>query len=395
MITSPDGAVPLGIQPFLKFVTVLRAHQFHVAPDQTQTFIEAVGLLGPRSMRDIHRAARATLAPPVERFDVFDALFRQVFLGQSVAADAATDTDDELQVVDERDGSMDAVDTDDIHEAGEQASEAENLSLRRFAAVDESTVMQQFRRHAAAQLPRRRTLRYRQQRNGRRWDLSRSLKDALRRDGEVLEIPRRSRTTRQRRVVLLIDISGSMKAQTELYLRFAHALGQVTERLEVFTLGTRLTRVSRALKHPRLEQALANAAVMVADWDGGTRLGDALQAFLGVPRFAGFTRGALVLVLSDALERGDPAAMTDAVRRLSALAWHLGWLTPLAASEDFNPETQALLAVMPYLDGLTRGATAADLCGYVTHAQRLHAGRKYQAGRNYQAGRDYRRETVA
>ena len=122
-----------------------------------------------------------------------------------------------------------------------------------------------------------------------------------------------------------------MKARTDAHLRFAHALVRAADRIEVFTIGTRLTRVTRALQLKNREQALAAASGLVSDWDGGTRIGDALQAFLAVPRFAGSARGAVVLILSDGLERGDPKAMTDAVRRLAARAWHLSWMTPLAA----------------------------------------------------------------
>lgn len=373
---NKEATLPQGATPFVLFAQLLRRHNFAISPDQTQTFIQAVGLLGPRSMRDIHRAARATLAPPIERLDVFDALFRQLFLGQTIAAevDAESDNDDELQVIDERDGSMDISEADDINEAGAQVSELETLSTRNFAQRSDVDEFQQFKRYARTQLPHRRTLRYKRASNGSRWDLKRSLRDALRRDGEVLDIPMMARTQRQRRILLLIDISGSMKEQTDLYLRFAHTLGEVTERLEVFTLGTRLTRVSRALKHPQQDQALARATAMVADWDGGTRLGDALSAFLDVPRFAGFTRSALVVVLSDGLERGDPHTLIESVRRLSRLAWHLAWLTPLAADTHgdsltggkFQPSTEALKLILPYLDGLDNGVSAASLCRYVT-----------------------------
>ena len=132
-------------------------------------------------------------------------------------------------------------------------------------------------------------------------------------------------------MLLLIDVSGSMKARTEDNLRLAHALTQARRRVEVFTFGTRLTRVTRPMRLKRREQALAAAAQMVSDWDGGTRIGDALKAFLAVPRFAGYARGAVVLIVSDGLERGDPAAMRDAVAKLSRRAWRLSWLTPLAA----------------------------------------------------------------
>ncbi len=115
----------------------------------------------------------------------------------------------------------------------------------------------------------------------------------------------------------------------------------------MFTFGTRLTRVTRPLRIKRREQALRAAAHLVSDWDGGTRIGDALQAFLAVPRFAGYARGAAVLVVSDGLERGDVAAMRDAVAKLSRRAWRLSWLTPLATGRAFTPQTAALVAIRP------------------------------------------------
>ena len=180
-----------------------------------------------------------------------------------------------------------------------------------------------------------------------------------------MRLPRLRRRTRQRRVLLLIDVSGSMKERTEAHLRFAHALARAVERIEMFTIGTRLTRVSQALRLKNRDQALAAAATIVADWDGGTRIGDALQAFLAVPRFAGYARGALVLIVSDGLERGDHRAMTEAVARLSALAWRLSWLTPLAADPRYRPETDALKSILPLIDELADGSSTERLCAHV------------------------------
>ena len=173
---------------------------------------------------------------------------------------------------------------------------------------------------------------------------------------------------RQRRVLLLIDVSGSMKAQTEGALRIAHALMRGAERAEVFTLGTRLTRVSRALRLRDPDQALAQVSGLVADWDGGTRLGEALSVFLSVPRFASFARGAYVVVLSDGLERGGPEALVAAMARLRGLARHILWLNPLAADPGWRPETAAMQAVLPWLDALGDGsrpeAAARDILAY-------------------------------
>jgi uncharacterized protein with von Willebrand factor type A (vWA) domain len=192
--------------------------------------------------------------------------------------------------------------------------------------------------------------------------MRRAMRDAVKRDGEMLSLPKLRRKLGQRRILLLIDVSGSMKAETDGSLRFAHALARVSERIEIFTVGTRLTRVTRAMRLVNRDQALAAAAASVADWDGGTRIGDALHAFLSVPRFASFARGGLVLIVSDGLERGDHGAMTQAVETLSRLAWRIVWLTPLAADAGFAPRTAAMQSIVPFVDSIGDGSSLERLC---------------------------------
>jgi uncharacterized protein len=349
--------LPQAVRPFVDFPLLLRTHGFPVAPEQTLGFIEAVGLLGPRGMDDIYRAARAMLGPQPERLDEFDALFRRFFLGQTLAAPAfSDDDDDELRVQDDGDGPI-APEDGELHDSGQQAAAGDVLNVRRFAAADEASVLRRFRRAAPALLPKRRAYRRTAARRGDGWNLRQALRESVRRDGEVLRLPRTRRKVTQRRILLLIDVSGSMKSWTDGYLRFAHSLARAAERLEIFTLGTRLTRISRALRRRQRDQALDLASGLVSDWDGGTRIGDALQAFLAVPRFAGFARGALVIVLSDGLERGEHHQMTDAVRRLARLAWRIEWLTPDAGARDFAPRTAALQAIHPHLDHLGNGSS--------------------------------------
>jgi uncharacterized protein with von Willebrand factor type A (vWA) domain len=135
--------------------------------------------------------------------------------------------------------------------------------------------------------------------------------------------------------------------------------------MEVFTFGTRLTRLTRPMRLKRREQALAGAAQIVSDFDGGTRIGDALQAFLAVPRFAGYARGAAVLIVSDGLERGDPLTLSDAAAKLSRRAWRLSWLTPLAADKNFTPRTEALIAVSPFVDDMVPGGSTAAIVDHL------------------------------
>ena len=127
----------------------------------------------------------------------------------------------------------------------------------------------------------------------------------------------------------------------------------------------RENRITPALRLKIRDEALARVGGLVADFDGGTRIGDALEAFLAIPRYAGFVRGAASVVLSDGLERGDPAAMIAAVQRLSRLTWRLDWLTPLAAAPGFTPRTEALSGIAPWLDGLSDGGTTEAVAQHV------------------------------
>jgi hypothetical protein len=363
-------SLPRALVPFMDFAAALRDAGFAVAPEQTRALIAAVGLLGPRSLSDIRRAAHATLGPPPERREEFDALFDAVFLGRTFAAPAFGEPED-LPT------AYDAGDFDLVPEAGEDepsgadATAAERLFARQFAG-DEDGALRAFARAVPSALPRRRARRTIAGK-GRMADPRRAFREMMRKDGEITRLPRRLRVHRQRRVLLLIDVSGSMKAGTEGALRLAHALVQAGERVEVFTLGTRLTRITRALHHRNRDQALALTGGLVADWDGGTRLGEALQVFLSVPRFASLARGALVVVLSDGLERGGPDALIAAMARMRGLAWSVLWLTPLAQDAGYRPETGAMRAILPMIDRLGSGATvqaiAAEVLGFAKGAR--------------------------
>ena len=245
------------------------------------------------------------------------------------------------------------------------AVRAEALAERRFSPGGPSDALRRLAREAPTRLPRRRGHRRMRARRGPWADLRRTLRETARNDGEVMRLGRLKRRARPRKMLLLIDVSGSMKARSEDNLRLAHTLVQATPNVEVFTFGTRLTRVTRALRLKRREQALAAAAHLVSDWDGGTRIGDALQAFFAVPRFGGYARGAAVVILSDGLERGDLSALRDAVAKLSRRAWRLSWLTPLATGAGFVPQTEALIAIRRFVDDMADGGSNAAVVAHV------------------------------
>jgi uncharacterized protein with von Willebrand factor type A (vWA) domain len=362
---------PRALAPFLAFAPALRADGFAAAPEQTEAFLAAVGLLGPRSLRDVRLAARAVFGPDPERQGAFDAVFDRVFFGREIAAPMPGESE-ELPAAFDSAGFEALPDPGETDQSGKQATEAERLARRALDGGSAGEAARRLLRRAARDLPRRRSRRLAPGRGGVA-DPRRAFRMMLRRDGELTALPTRRRRTRQRRVLLLVDVSGSMKAATDGTLRLAHALVQAGKQVEVFTLGTRLTRITRALAHRDPGAALVHASGLVADWDGGTRLGEALAVFLSVPCFASFTRGAVVIIVSDGLERGGPEALVSAVAHLRRLAWGVLWLSPLASDPAFRPETGAMRAILPLLDRLGDGgspmAIADEVLGFARHAR--------------------------
>ena len=356
-------ALPPAARPFAGFARHIRRFGFPVAGEQAIAFMQGVTLLGPRSMDDIRQAALATLAPPHERIAEFDALFRAFFHGEatvSVNADGNEDTEVKDDSGVEKEGEQPDPRQE---ESGESASALEQLGRRNFR--DERALLAGFRSALPAALPQRRSFRPVRARSRGSLDLRRALSAIVRADGDVPSPPFRMRPSVPRRLLILIDISGSMKLHTDDYLKLAHAAVQAAGAVEVFTLGTRLTRITRALRLRDPAAALERTAALVEDWDGGTRIGPTLLAFLSVPRFAAFARGAAVVILSDALERGDAAEMQTAMRRLAARAFRLSLATPLAGDPRFAPRTAALRAILPSLDDLVDGSSLAGLADFI------------------------------
>jgi uncharacterized protein with von Willebrand factor type A (vWA) domain len=357
--------LPRAARVFVSFAALLRANGFLIAPEQTTAFLAAIDLLGPRSLEHIRRAGLATLAPPPERRATYDRLFDLHFRGSEAIERADGEDEEIVRLQEEGRGDEEPLLADEANESGLAAARAEALVERRFARGATGDALRRLSREAPTRLPRRRGHRRRRARRGPFADLRRTLRDSVRNDGEVLRLGRLRRRTRPRKILLLIDVSGSMKERTEENMRLAHALSQAAPNVEVFTFGTRLTRVTRALRLKRREQALGTAAHLVSDWDGGTRIGDALQAFLAVPRFGGYARGAAVVIVSDGLERGDPAALRDAVAKLSRRAWRLSWLTPLATTTNFRPQTEALIVIQRFVDDLVDGGSSAAVISHL------------------------------
>ncbi len=363
--------LPAAARPFVALARTLRDHDFPVTTDQTVAFLRSIDLLGPRTIADIYWAARATLAPSPDRLGEFDFLFNAAFREDyGVIPSARALEGEESKVAESGAGTLDPVAAERAEESGATASSGEVLSVRALR-VRQSDRLRLMQRRLATSAPTRIGYRHARAKAGARLDLRRTLSRMVR-SGDADNAPAwTARARKHRRVLLLVDISGSMKAHTDETLRFAHALTHALPDVETFSFGTRLTRLTRSLRHKDAARAMAEIAPSVADWSGGTRIADSIEAFLAVHRFSRASRGALVIVVSDGLERGSAQAMRHAVRRLAARSWRTAWLTPLAADPAFRPETEGLKAILDVIDHLGDGSGISSLATFMEQASQL------------------------
>ncbi len=240
------------------------------------------------------------------------------------------------------------------------ASAGERLGNKRFDALEPGELAQlyQLMTHIKLATPTRTTRRAERDRHGRRIDLRRTLRGSLRTGGDPIRLSRRQRRVVRRRLVLLCDISGSMEPYARAYLQFLTCAGT---NAEAFVFATRLTRITRALATRSPERAIQRAAAAAPDWSSGTRIGDALKAFNDRHGRRGMARGAVVVILSDGWERGDPALVGREMERLARLAHRIVWVNPRAAAAGFVPRAGGMVAALPHVDALVSGHSLAAL----------------------------------
>ncbi|HYQ64600.1 vWA domain-containing protein [Actinophytocola sp.] len=335
------------------FLRDLRAAGLPAPVTRQRDFLHALTEVPPRDVRHLYWLASATLTASVVDREVLDPVFAHWFAGGALSVLPETDTPGE----EDRGGDgAEAAPPDQLARegAGREASWSAVDREATFALTStaEHQVLARLRRDLPGAVPTIRSRRRTPARRGDRIDVRRVHRDAWRTGGEVLRPRWRARPQRQRPVLVLIDVSGSMKQHSRDHLRFAHTVVAACDRAEVFTFGTRLTHVTPELRRRDIDGALSALADVVRDADGGTRIGPSLRDFLGNARHLRMARGALVLVLSDGLERGDCVPLTKAVRRLSLLAHRLLWWSPLACDPGYRPVTRGMAAIVGHVDDL-------------------------------------------
>jgi uncharacterized protein with von Willebrand factor type A (vWA) domain len=361
----------------LGFTRALRSAGVPVTQDRAHGFLEAVSLLGLDDQRATYLAGRATLCAGPDDLERYDQVFEAWFnardgLPRSRPAQATTPAFSELPATDADGGAGES--DDEVVRA--MASDTEVLRHRDVASLSPAERARLAGMFATIRLrpPARRTARHQPWHRGD-VDAYRTLRASLRRLGEPADIAWRRRGLRPRRVVLLVDVSGSMSGYADPLLRLAHRFTQAAREqggvVETFTVGTRLTHLTRALRLRDAERALVAAGETVPDWSGGTRLGETLRFFLDRWGQRGMARGAVVVVFSDGWERGDPALLAEQMRRLRRIAHRVVWVNPHRGKAGYEPVQQGVLAALPHCHDFIAGhslATYAELAEVVSRA---------------------------
>lgn len=345
------------------FARVLRANG--VAADATRltTALEALTHVDTLDAEQVYWTGRVTLCGEPDDLPVYDAVFDAWFRGRTPPLPGPRPAGPPAQVLQLRpiggDGQgEDDADTDD-DELRTAASDTEVLRHRDVSTLTDAE-RDEVHRLIALLAPRMGTRRTRRTRPRGRdaVDVRRTVRRMLRDGGELGSLPRLRPRTKPRRLVLLLDVSGSMAPYAEVLLRFAHAAVRVApSHTEVFTMSTRLTRVTRQLRLRDPDQALRAAGTAVPDWSGGTRLGESLRAFTDLWGQRGTARGAVVVLASDGWERGDASLLGEQTARLQRLAHRLVWVNPHRGKAGFAPVTAGMSAALPHLDDLVAGHT--------------------------------------
>ena len=361
---SPFTSVLVG------FAAELRAAGLTVGTGDVLTYFAAMTPLDPTDLVDLYWAGRTTLISRREDGGVYDQVFRRYFLGAD--APARNQLVLRAQSVAEAEAELVMPGTEPGPEQDEErpvlgwmASGVDALKHRSFAACTPAELAALRRIMTTMRLtpPRRRTRRTRPASAGTEPDMRAAIRESMRMHGEPPgRLFFRQRKTKLRPLILILDVSGSMADYSRHLLQFAHTARHAAARVEVFCFGTRLTRITRELAHQRVDAALEEAARTVVDWDGGTRIGESLGAFVRKWARGGLCRGGVVVICSDGLDRGDPEVLATAMERLGRLCHRIVWLNPHKGEDrDFRPSTLGMMVAAPHIDLLLSGHDLASL----------------------------------
>ena len=359
-MTEPHGHL---LAHVLAFAQLLRTMGVQVSTGQGLDLVRALEHVPIVSREDFRSAARCTLISRREDLPLFDGAFEFFWRTQSgfdptMLAIPVMKTPAKPLRLPRQKRDQGADEGQGREEQEEQVgltlqfSAAEQLRAKDFGAFsyEEVQACKELLRTLAWRIPQRRTRRRRSARRGRQLDMRRLLRQNMRFGGEPIELAYREPRQRQRPLVVLCDISGSMDRYSRILLQFVHTISNGLRDVEAFVFGTRLTRITRLLREKDIDEAVSAVSKQVVDWSGGTRIGEAIKEFNYVWGRRVLGGGPVVLLISDGWDRGDPKVLGREMARLQRSCHRLIWLNPLLGSPRYQPLTQGMQAALPHVD---------------------------------------------
>jgi uncharacterized protein with von Willebrand factor type A (vWA) domain len=364
------------VRVLVDFGRALRTEGLAVGSGDIATYCAAMVPLDPTDLVDLYWAGRTSLISRRDDIAVYDEVFRAFFLGMRnpieellrIEPRTTVETEAVLEVPATEPG--DPEDEEDEAVLGLVASGVDTLRSKAFSACtpDELAAIRRIMARIRLTPPKRRTRRSRPAHAGRRPDLRRTVRASLRMHGELVDLRWRRRRVKLRPLVLILDVSGSMADYSRALLQFAHSAQRASmtagaaQKVQAFCFGTRLTCITAPLRTRSPDEALAQAAELVVDWEGGTRIGDCLDEFVRTWGRRGLCRGGVVVICSDGLDRGDPDVLAAAMERLTRLCHRIVWMNPHKGDNaDYRPQTMGMMVAEPHIDVLLSGHDLSSL----------------------------------
>ena len=345
---------------FIEFAQDLRFHGMVIGSDDVITYLSAISVLDASDIMDVYWSGRITLVRKKDNVSLYNKRFQAFFLdisedetdARKLKLKSSANAGATLEVPNVEQGLPGDVQEDESR-MGYMASAADISRHKAFAECSDEE-LNRFRKLISmlkVSPPKRRTYRTQSTPKGKVLDMRRMARETMRSLGEPKDLMYIKRKEKLRSIVFILDVSGSMADYSRNLLQLAYSARRANTKVEVFCFGTRLTRITKSIDKRTPDEAMRLAGESVLDWDGGTRIGDAIAAFVKESRRSRLGRGAIVVICSDGLDQGEPQALDKAMQTLSRLAHKVIWVNPHKGdNENYVPNTIGMMVADPYID---------------------------------------------
>jgi len=366
---------------FIEFAHDLRFHGMVIGSDDVITYLSAISVLNANDIMDVYWSGRATLVRKKDSVPLYNKRFQAFFLdisdnepdARKVKLKSSANAGATLEVPNVEQGLPGEVIEDETR-LGYMASAADISRHKAFADCSDEE-LNRFRKLISmlkVSPPKRRTYRTQSTPKGKVLDMRRMARETMRSLGEPKDLMYIKRKEKLRSIVFILDVSGSMADYSRNLLQLAYSARRANTKVEVFCFGTRLTRITKSIDKRTPDEAMRLAGESVLDWDGGTRIGDAITTFVKESRRSRLGRGAIVVICSDGLDQGEPQVLDKSMQTLSRLAHRVIWVNPHKGdNEDYKPNTIGMIIADPYIDKIYSGHNYKSLEEFARELSRM------------------------